>query len=190
MSHRFVGHGNRDWRTDLEEYDLTLGVRGRLGDGLGYDTHVRYYRHEAVERGDTFVSQSAVRAAIASGDYDIENPLSTTTRHLEAIRKTGLRLTHDTVTDHGTARAALDGAAFALPGGDVRWTAGLEIADEDWRDIYDYRDSGNRFHEAADVLGSADNSSAGERRRWSALADASMPCRVSLEQSGTISAWT
>ncbi len=173
--HRFVGHGNRDWREDLEEYDLTLGLRGRLGGGLGYDAHLRYYRHEAVERGGTFVSGSAIRTAIENGGYDIENPLSTASSHLEAIRETGLRLTRDRVTDHRTARGALEGAAFALPGGDVRWTAGIEVADEDWRDIYDYRDSGNRFHEAAGVLGSAGNSAAGERRRRSALAGATAP---------------
>ena len=173
--HRFVGHGNRDWRTDLEEYDLTLGLRGRLGGGLGYDAHVRHYRHEAVEKGDTFVSESAIREAIENGEYDIENPLSTDPAHLEAIRKTGLRLTRDQVTDHRAARAALEGTAFALPGGAVRWMAGIEVADEDWRDIYDYRDSENRFHEATDVLGSAGNSASGRRRRWSALAEASIP---------------
>ncbi len=175
VNHRFVGHGNRDWQTDLAEYDLTLGLRGRLGDGLGYDAHVRYYRHDAVEKGDIFVSERLIQEAIESGAYDIVNPLSTAIRHLEAIRQTGLRLTHDTVTDHRTARAALDGVAFALPSGDVRWTAGIEAADEDWRDIYDYRDSENRFHEATDVLGSGDSSAAGERRRWSALAEASVP---------------
>ena len=179
--HRFVGHGNRDWRTDLDEYDLTLGLRGRLGANLGYDAHVRYYRHEAVEKGDTFVSESAVRTAIENGDYDIENPLSTAPGHLQAIRETGLRLTRDLVTDYRTAHAALEGAAFALPGGDVRWTAGIEVADEDWQDIYDYRDSGNRFHEATDVLGSAGNSAAGERRRWAALADASVPLLASWD---------
>ena len=175
VAHRFVGHGNRDWRTDLKEYDLTLGLQGQLGTGLGYDAHVRYYRHEALEKGDTFVSESAVVAAIQSGAYDIANPLSTAPRHLEAIRNTGLRLTHDTVTDYRTASAALDGVAFSMPGGDVRWTAGMEVADEDWRDNYAYRDSANLFHEAGDVLGSAGNSATGERRRWSAFAEASIP---------------
>ncbi len=175
VSHRFVGHGNRDWRTELNEYDFTLGVRGQLGDGLGYDTHVRYYRRDAVEKGDTFVSERLIQEAIESGAYDIANPLSTNPRHLEAIRETGLHLTHDTVTDHRTARAALEGAAFTLPGGDVRWTAGIEVADEDWRDIYDYRDPENGFHEAGDVLGSGGNSAAGERRRWSTFAEASVP---------------
>ena len=28
VAHRFVGHGNRQWDLDLEEYDLALGLRG------------------------------------------------------------------------------------------------------------------------------------------------------------------
>ncbi len=173
--HRFVGHGNRDWRTELTEHDLTAGLRGAVGGGLGYDAHLRYWRRDSVEKGDTFVSETRIRDAIERGDYDLENPLSTAPRHLEAIRATGLRLTHDTEEERLAARATLNGAALALPGGEIRWTAGVEFADQDWRDIYDYRDSENRFHEATDVLGTASNSSVGQRQRWSALAEASIP---------------
>ena len=177
VAHRFVGHGNRDWRTDLEEYDLTLGVQGRSAGGIGYDAHLRYYLHDAVESGDTFVSMSAIQRAVEEGRYDIENPFSTDPEHLAAIRESGLRLTRDQVTDHKTARASLDGAAFKLGGGDVRWAAGAEVAYEDWRDLYDYRDIDNRSYKAIDVLGSAGNSASGERRRWSAFTEVSLPLR-------------
>ena len=160
-------------RTDLEEYDLTLGVEGRFGDGLDYDVHARYYRHDAVVKGDTFVSESLARAAIESGAYDVANPLSPDNR--EAVRETALRLTHNTVVEHTTASATLEGTALTMPGGDVRWTAGLAVDDEDWRDIYDYRDHENRFYDVTDVLGTADNSSAGERLRLSVLAEATAP---------------
>ena len=173
--HRFVGHGNRDWRTKYDESDVTLGVRGRISDALGYDAHARYYRHEARETGDTFVSESLARAAIENGDYDIVDPLAETERHRAAIRDTGLRLTHDTGTEYATAGAALEGAAFEIPGGAIRWIAGVEAAQEDWRDVYDYRDAGNIAHAPADVLGSAGNSVSGERRRLSVLAEASLP---------------
>ena len=175
MAHRFVGYGNRDWHTDLEEYDITLGLQGRLSSGIGYDAYLRYYRHDAIEAGDTFVSKTAIQTAIDEGRYDIENPFSTDPEHLAAIRETGLRLTRDQVTDHKTARISLDGAAFVLDGGDVRWAAGAEVAYEDWRDLYDYRDMLNRSYEPGDVLGSAGNSASGQRRRWSAFTDVSLP---------------
>ncbi|MCY4612601.1 MAG: TonB-dependent receptor plug domain-containing protein [Nitrospira sp.] len=38
VAHRFVGHGNRDWRTDTDEYDATLGFRGRFLDDINYNT--------------------------------------------------------------------------------------------------------------------------------------------------------
>ncbi len=176
VAHRFVGHGNRDWRTDLEEYDFTLGVRSRrFSGGIGYDAHLRYYRHDAVVDGATFVSESAIQRAIDEGRYDLANPLSTASEHLAAIRETGLRLTRDQVTDHKTARASFDGTAFALGGGDARWAAGAEVAYEDWRNVYDYRDIAGRSYEAGDVLGSAGNSAAGERRRWSGFTEIFLP---------------
>ncbi len=178
VAHRFVGHGNRDWLTDKQEYDLTLGLRGRFArgiGGIGYDAHLRYYRHDATEAGDTFVSQSKIQSAIEEGRYNLQNPLSRDAAHLAAIRETGLRLTRDQITDHKTARASLDGAAFALGGGDARWAAGAEVAHEDWQDVYDYRDVVNASYEASDVLGSAGNSASGQRRRWSAFTEASLP---------------
>ena len=177
LAHRFVGHGNRDWRTDTDEYDLTLGFRGRIIDNVNYNTYVRYYRHDAVEIGDTFVSETLAQQAIEGGRYDIENPFSTNPVHLAAIRNTGLRLTRDQVTDHKTARVSFDGPAFALGGGDVKWAAGAAFAHEERRNIYDYRDVENRSYQASDVLGSSGNSFSGERQRWSAFTEVSLPLR-------------
>lgn len=175
VAHRFVGHGNRDWHTDTDEYDLTLGFRGRVIDNIGYNAYVRYYRHDAVEIGDTFVSETLAQQAIERGRYDIENPFSTNSVHLAAIRNTGLKLTRDQVTDHKTARVSFDGPAFALGGGDVKWAAGAAFAHEERRNVYDYRDVENRSYEASDVLGSGGNSFSGERQRWSAFTEASLP---------------
>ncbi len=116
--HRFVAHDNRDWQTDMEEHDLSVGVRGRLY-GVGYDAHLRYYLYDAVETGDTFVSRSAIVKAIGDGRYDIENPFSTDPDHLAAVRETGLQLKHDQVTEHRTTRVSFNGAAFPLSGGHV-----------------------------------------------------------------------
>ena len=173
--HRFVGHGNREWRTDLKENDLTLGVLGDLDDRLRYDVHVQYYRHERVQKGKNLVSENLAQDEIQSGNYDIANPLSTDLGHREAIHRTKLRLTHDTLANYRRASTALAGKALEMPGGDLRLTAGVEVEDQEWRDIFDYRDFMNSFHETTDVLGSGDSSSAGERQRASAYAEATIP---------------
>ena len=175
VHHRFLGHGNREWRSDLEENDLTLGVRGDLADGLQYDVHVQYYGQENVVKGTNFVSETLLNAQIESGEYDIANPLSTDLGHREAIRTTRLRLNHDTLAKYRRASAALAGKALEIPGGDLRLTAGVEVEDQEWRDIFDFRDFMNGFHEPTDALGSADSSSKGERQRASAYAEAAIP---------------
>ena len=124
LAHRFIGHGNREWDTDLEEYDLTLGLQGKFADGTGYDLHARYYRHDTDTHGDTFVSESLARKAIREGRYNIEDPLSSDAVHQLAIRETGLLLDYDASTDHRTVRIAFDGSAVVLVGVDMRWAAG------------------------------------------------------------------
>ena len=177
LAHRFVGHGNRDWLTDTDEYDVTLGFRGQFWDDINYNTYVRYYRHDAVETGNTFVSETMAQQAIEEGRYDIENPFSMDPTHLAAIRDTGLRLTRDQVTDHKTARIVFDGPAFALGERDVKWALGAAFAHEERRNVYHYRDVENRSYQAPDVLGSSGNSFSGERRRWSAFTEVSLPLR-------------
>ena len=181
VAHRFVSHGNRDFREDHEEYDLTLGVRGRFAGGVGYDAHLRYYLHDVDETGDTFVSESAIQGAILEGRYDIENPLSMASEHLAAIRETELQLAGDRDEYHKTAHASFDGTAFALGGDDVRWAAGAEIAYEDWRHVHDYLSVFDRSHEVGDVLGTGGVTAAGERRHWSAFSEASLPLHSDWE---------
>ena len=175
VAHRFIGHGNREWRATLEEYDLTLGLEGQVAAGIGYDAHLRYYRHDSVVDGSTFVSESAIQGAIEDGRYDLVDPLAP--GNLAAIRETGLRLTRDRVADHKTAQASLDGPLFALGGGEARWAAGAEFAAEDWRDVHAYRDRSGRSYEAGDVLGDGGIFAEGERQRWSGFAEASLPLR-------------
>ena len=117
VAHRFIDHGNRDWRSNLEEHDLMLGVRGQLPASIGYDVHLRTYRFEEVEHGNTFVSksESEIRQAIAEGRYDPENPPSTASEHLAAIRETALRLDHHHGVEHRIFRLSLDGAASHWP---------------------------------------------------------------------------
>ena len=175
VSHRFIGHGNREWLTTTEEYDVTLGLEGQLADDIGYDAHLRYYRHDSVVDGNTFVSQSAIQQVIDEGRYDLVNPLSPANG--DAIRETALRLTQDRVTDHRSVRATVDGPLFTLAGGAARWAAGAELATEEWRDVHAYRDRSGRSYDARDVLGAGGIQASGDRRRWSGFGEVSLPVR-------------
>ena len=175
VSHRFIGHDNREWLTTLDEYDVALGLEGQFADGIGYDAHLRYYRHEAVVDGNTFVSGSAIQQVIDEGRYDLVNPLSPA--NLDAIRETALRLTRDRVTDHRMVRASVDGPMFALVGGEARWAAGAEFVAEDWRDVHAYRDRSGRSYDAKDVLGAGGIQVSGERQRWSGFGEVALPVR-------------
>ena len=61
IGHRFIGHGNRDWRTSIDEYDVSARVEGRIGEGLGYDARVSAWKIERSTRGDTFVDAETIQ---------------------------------------------------------------------------------------------------------------------------------
>ena len=180
IDHRFVAHGNRDSITSLLEYDVTTGLRGRLGADIRYDMHVRSHRTTAMERGGNFVSRRLIQAAIADGSYHLEDPLNPpddldeAAAHRQAIRDTTVRLKRNEVTQRQTSRLALNGAGGALPGGPVRWAAGLEVDHLEQRNIRTYRSS-SETHEVNDVLGSGGSSYSGERLRWSGFAEVRLP---------------
>ena len=81
VGHRFLGHGNRQWDSDLEEYDIALGLRGDIKDNIGYDGYIHYNRYDYAVAGRTFINEPIINAAIESGDYDLQNPLSDNERH-------------------------------------------------------------------------------------------------------------
>ena len=177
LLHRFVGHGNREWATDLEQHGLTFGVRGATQGGLGYDVHVEYDRDREVETGVNLQSLSLVRAAIESGAYDLANPLSRAPEHLQAIRDTRVGSTRTTQDEYARANASLEGELLTVAGGPVRWTAGVEVQEWDHRRVYDLRDSQNRAHENDDVIGYGGASLVADRRRVSLMAESTVPVR-------------
>ena len=176
VAHTFAAHGNRELRTDSREFRLSSGLRGRTAAGLGYEAHVTAYRYATDRAMDSLVSASAVRAAIESGDYGLENPLSSPE---DVIRDTSLRLDREYRADYNEVRVALDGAGMALGGGTAQWTAGVELASEARHNRVAYRDRTGRTYPIDDVLGirSAGDRAEydGERRRASAFAELSLP---------------
>lgn len=178
VRHRFTAHGNRDWTTDLLEYDLTTGLRGRLWGGVGYDLHLRSELFSSLQRGGNFVSRRLIKDAIVDDDYYLRDPLNPpddrVDAHREAVRDTTLKQKHDATTLRRTARLALNGPGPALLDGTVRWAGGLELEHLEERSIQTFTGRSGT-HDVSDVLGQGGASYSGERLRWSAFGELRLP---------------
>ena len=174
--HRFVGHGDRVWRWTAQEHDITLGVEGRLTDDIRYDAHLRSFSNDDILQGGTFVHEPAILEAIASGSYDLRNPLSTDPGHLEVVRDTGVERFVDNLTRRSEARVAFDGSGFAIGGRPIGWAAGAEWVREsrEWLTTY-VSGAGDVIEEQRDIIGSFGVSFAGERDSVSPFLEVSLP---------------
>ena len=173
--HRFAGHGNRDWRTEVTEYDLTLGAEGGLVHGIGYNAHLRSYLHDESLDAGTFVRRSVFEQALADGSYDLLNPLSTDPGHLEAVANSSLRRYRDRAIEHRVARITFDGRSPEFRGRDFGWAAGAELAYEKRTRDPMYRDAAGNEIDQSDVIGSFDIAFTGDRTRLSKFIELSLP---------------
>ena len=169
--HRFAGHGHREASTDLEEHDLTFGIEGGLGHGIGYDAYLRSYRHDEDLDAGTYVH----RSVFADPSYDFLNPLSTEPAHLEAVANSSLRRYRDRTMEHRVARIAFDGRSPEVAGRIFAWAAGAELAHEERKRDPVYRDGAGNEVDQADVIGSFDFAFSGDRTRLSKFVELSVP---------------
>ncbi len=183
VAHRFVGHGNRVWDTDIKEYDIALGLRGEIKSDIGYDGYVHYNRYDYDLTGGKFINGTAIETAIQSGDYNILNPLSDDERHRTAISESSVENRFNLETDYVEAGVELDGPLFELMGNKLRWRAGLTVAEEEISidDRY-FNLSGEHVHED-DVLDGYSLSLTADRRRLSAFGDVLVPLGNALDVS-------
>ena len=181
VAHRFVGFGNRDWRTDSEEFDVSVGVEGRLTNWLGYDARIGAFRAESSLTGDTFVHGGKIREEVEAGNYDLVNPFSTAPEHLQAMRNASLREEIDSKSESLEARLALEGSGFAIGGRDASWTAGVEAGSVDMHQIMVFRGNDGATYPVSEVLGSGGVSYAGDRRTLGAFAELSVPLLANLD---------
>ena len=175
VGHRFIAHGNRDWRTNFEEYDVSASVEGRLTERLGYDARIEAWRLDGSVRGDTFVDAETIRHEIAAGRYDLTDPLSVEPDHLRAIERSSLREEEDFGGRYLGARLALEGAGPGIGGRDTAWTAGVQLADAEAHRLLAFRARDGRTRDVDGVLGSGGTSYAGEREAAGAFAEVSLP---------------
>ena len=181
VAHRFVGHGNRDWLTDTDEYDVSVSLEGRIAEGLGYDARISAYRLDGFVDGTTFVHVGRITSEIQAGHYDLANPFSDAPEHLRAIENSSLRLENDFGADYLGARMALEGSGIAIGGRNAAWTAGIELESTEAHDLSVYRSNDGMTYDVSEVLGSGGTSYAGERTAAAAFAEMSLPLAESLD---------
>ena len=181
VAHRFVRHGNRDWLTDTEEYDVSVGLEGRITESLGYDARISAFRLDGFVDGNTFVHSGRITEEIQAGRYDLADPFSNTLEHLGAIEYSSLRLENDFGADYLGARMALEGSGFAVGGRSSAWTAGLEVGTTKAHDISVYRDNDGTPYDVSEVLGSGGASYDGKRKGAAAFAELSLPLAEKLD---------
>ena len=181
VGHRFVRHGNRRWRTEFDEFDVSASLQGRLAEDLGYDARVSAYRLDGFVDGRTFVHARRAEEEIRSGHYDLADPFSNDPEHRQAIENTRLRLEHDIGGEFLGTRLALEGSGFAIGGRDAAWTAGVELGRVKAHSIRKYRSNDGMTHEVHQVLGSGGASYSGERETAAAFAEMSLPLAENLD---------
>ena len=181
VGHRFIGHGNRDWRTSFEEYDVSASVEGRLTERLGYDARIEAFGLDGSVAGDTFVDAETIRQEIAAGRYDLADPLSEEPDHRRAIERSSLREQEDFGGRYLGARLALEGAGPGIGGRDTAWTAGVQLATAEAHRLLAFRARDGRTRDVDGVLGSGGTSYAGEREAAGAFAEVSVPLADTVE---------
>ena len=181
VAHRFVGHGNRDWRADWDEYDVSVGMEGQFSEDLGYDAHVAAHRYDGSLSGTTFVHTDRIRDEIQAGNYDLENPFSDAPEHLQAIASSSLREDVDFGSTYMGTRLALEGHTVAPGDRKTAWTAGLEAFRVKSHSLLRFLDGEGESHGVTKVLGSGGVSYAGEREAVGVFAEALVPLAETLD---------
>ena len=181
IGHRFIGHGNRDWRASIDEYDVSARVEGKVGAGLAYDAQVSAWKAESSIRGDTFVDAEIIREEIESGAYDLADPLSTDPGHLAAIGRSSLTEEVDIAAQRLSARIALEGTGPGFGNHDMAWTAGAEVADFEAENRLVFKTSDGQLRDVNGVLGSGGTSYAGDRSSVGAFTEVSVPVNETVD---------
>ncbi|HEX5694525.1 MAG TPA: TonB-dependent receptor, partial [Arenimonas sp.] len=152
--HRFAAAGNRDDTVDTINQDFLVGFEGQLTDTVGVDFGLRRTRYEFNNRGNGYVISTLAQQAAESGAYDVRDPYGADPATLQGFTATISRRSF-WKTDELFALTHFD--LFEMPGGISNAVVGAEYRQDKYADQYD------SLSEAGVVIGSAGNSSGGER---------------------------
>ncbi len=171
--HYFLGHGGFEIENRVKAHDLALGMRVPPRGGVGWSGHIRSYRHTLLQDGGNIPNRTLLLGddgLLATGQYDLADPLSTDETHLKAVRDSNLIADVDAIDERITAGLTLDGAATSLAGGPTLWAAGLEF--DDWRHsdqvVFRNPEDPATTYTFLDIFGGQGFTYQGERRRVAA----------------------
>ncbi len=133
VQHRFAAAGPREASSDNTAYALETGATGRTGV-FDIDFGVRFVESKYLELGRNAIVVGNARAAVASGAYNLYDPLGNSAGVLDSITATTNREARYRAEEL-YANAAVD--LFDLGGGAARLNLGAEHRDEQISDVYD-----------------------------------------------------
>jgi iron complex outermembrane receptor protein len=164
--HRFAAAGNRDNFTDTDNADYLLGFQGQLTDTIGVDFGARRTDYKYVELGRGYIVGSLANEAANNGDYMLDDPFGADPAVLSSLQATINRESR-WQTDEFYGQVNFD--MFEMGGGTSSAVVGGEYREDRFVDQYD------SLSEAGVVLGSAGNSSAGDRTAKAFFFEALLP---------------
>ena len=171
LAHRFAAGGPRDTSIDENQYDLNIGVEGRIGN-FDIDVGFRYNDAQYYDLGRNYVVGGLAQQAIADGRYDIYDPFSVPLSIINSFTTTINRDSRFVLREfYGIATTDL----MELQAGTVGLAFGAEYREERFADIYDQLSAGGQ------VVGSAGNSSSGDRDVTAVFAEVLIPILDNLE---------
>ena len=174
LFHRFVGHGPRQENFSEFDIDNVLGMNGVIFDGkVNYDAYFRSFTANITNLGNTYIDRQAIVAAVRDGSYDFVNPASP--ENAAAVAATAHTTSRDLRSRYNEAAVNFNGYAWEMFAGTVGWAIGAEWSEESYNDEYD------ALREAGGVIGSAGNSSFGERDRIAVFGELAVPLLDTLD---------
>ncbi|MCY4099731.1 MAG: TonB-dependent receptor plug domain-containing protein, partial [Rhodobacteraceae bacterium] len=173
IAHRFLGHGNRDWHTNYNEYDISLGIDGQLTNNIDYKTSISTYNLDGSLIGNTFVHLENIQNEISLGNYDFTDPDSPGNQ--AAIERTSLQEEIDFGQEYFGAGFSLEGQTFSIADRSVAWTAGIDVGKTEIHSLMRFVDNQEEEYDVTEVLGSGGVSYQGKRQTIGIFGDMVLP---------------
>ncbi len=174
LGHRFVGLGNRDFRSTNTLFENAVLAYGTVGM-FDYEFEVRHTRYDGRVDSCCFAKSFTTSQYVAQGLYNPFDPLSPL--NAGAYDALTANANRDIRADFRTYSGNVSFDFLNAPGGPIGWAVGFDYLDEQFQDIYDPLSAGG------DLIGSAGNSGEGERLVKAGFAEAYIPVWSNLEVS-------
>ncbi|NIW23921.1 MAG: TonB-dependent receptor, partial [Gammaproteobacteria bacterium] len=174
LGHRFVGLGTRDDYSTNTMFDNQITFEGTAGM-FDWDLWAGTTVYQGKDRGFNYVVSSVASDLVTTGAYDPFDPLNPANE--AAYGQMRHTTTRDIETDFKRLGGSLTFDALETPAGPIGWAVGFEYFDQKFRDTYDPQ------REAQNVIGSAGNSTSGERTNYAMYIESLIPLTDTLELS-------